>query len=211
MKYLLTLGLVVSLVQVASGGMVISEWMYAGANGEFIEFSNLGPDPVDMTDWSYSDSDAVPFDLLFGTAFGVVQPGESVILTETEASAFRTAWALSESVKIFGSNTNSNLGRSDMINLYDATGTLVDTLSYGDQTYPGSPRTQGASCNIPATDYDYTIVRLKSEGWVLAYVGDEYGSWASTGGDVGTPGRLPEPATAILLFTAGLLMFRVRR
>ena len=211
MKYLFTIGLVVSLVQVASGGVVISEWMYGGTNGEFVEFTNIGPDPVDMTDWSYSDTDAAPFDLLFGSTFGVVQPGESVILTEAEPSAFRAAWGLDASVKIFGPNTNSNLGRNDMINLYDAAGITVDFLLYGDQTYPGSVRTQGASCNIPATDYDYTTVRTKSDGWLLAWVGDEYGSWASSGGDVGTPGRFPEPATAVLLSTIGFLMLRGRR
>ncbi|HVP12977.1 MAG TPA: lamin tail domain-containing protein [Phycisphaerae bacterium] len=212
MRYLLMFGLVVSLVQVASGGMVISEWMYAGTNGEFVEFTNIGPDPVDMTDWSYSDTDAEPFDVMFGSTFGVVQPGESVILTEVEPSAFRTAWGLNAGVKIFGPNTDSNLGRNDMINLYDAAGLLIDTLSYGDQTYPGTVRTNGASCNIPGTDYGYTVVRLKSEGWLLAWVGDEFGSWASTGGDVGTPGiaPIPEPTTLMLFAFCGLAVARRR-
>ena len=209
MKRFLVLGFIIGLVQAASAGMVISEWMYSGTNGEFVEFTNVGPDPVDMTDWSYSDADATPFDLLFGSVFGVVQPGESVILTETEASAFQTAWGFSSTVKIFGSNTNSNLGRSDMINLYDAAGTLVDSLTYNDQASQG-PRTQYKSCNIPATDYGYTIAQAT---WVLAAAGDVYGSWASSGGDVASPGTapLPEPATLALAVVGGLLLGRHRR
>ena len=208
MRHLITFSLVVFLAQAASGSVVISEWMYSGANGEFIEFTNIGPDPVDMTNWSYSDTDATPGDLLFGTVFGVVQPWESVILTEAPASDFRTAWGLSESVKIFGSNTNSNLGRNDMINLYDAAGVRIDTLSYGDQTYPGTPRTQNRSCNIPATDYGYEVAQTT---WILASDGDEYGSWMSTGYDKGSPGLVvPEPA-GMLLLAAALLMIRRKK
>lgn len=206
MRRFVAVGLVVALAQAALGGMVISEWMYNGTNGEFVEFTNVGSAAVDMTDWSYSDTDAAPFDLLFGTVFGVVQPGESVILTDAVASDFQTAWGLAASVKIFGSNTNSNLGRSDMINLYDAAGTLVDTLTYNDQAGQG-PQTKNKSCNIPGTDYGYTIAQGT---WVLASVGDVYGSWASSGADVASPGiaPIPEPSTLALVVVGGLMLKR---
>lgn len=208
MRLLVAGCIVLFLVPAASGDVVISEWMYSGTDGEFIEFTNVGPDPLDMTDWSYSDTDATPGDLLFGSVFGVVQPGQSVILTEAVEADFRLAWGLSESVKIFGSNTNSNLGRNDMINLYDAAGVLVDSLSYGDQTYPYTPRTQNRSCSIPATDYGYDVAQTT---WVLASDGDEYGSWVSTGYDKGSPGLvIPEPA-ALVLLAASLLMIRRNR
>lgn len=208
MRLLVAGCIVLFLVPAASGDVVISEWMYSGTDGEFIEFTNVGPDPVDMTDWSYSDSDAAPGDLLFGTVFGIIQPGESVILTEAVEADFRLAWALSDTIKILGSNTNSNLGRNDMINLYDAAGSLVDSLSYGDQTYEYTPRTQNRSCNIPATDYGYDVAQTT---WVLASDGDEYGSWVSTGYDKGSPGLvIPEPA-ALVLLAASLLMIRRNR
>ena len=182
MKRLIVTGLVLFLAQLAPADLVISEWMYSGTNGEFVEFTNIGPDPIDMTGWSFDDDSQVPgtVDL---SAFGVVYPGQSVILTEAVASEFAAAWGLS-GVAIIGSNT-ANLGRNDQINLYDAGNNLVDQLSYGDQAYPGTPRTQYYSCNIPATDYGYTVAQTS---WVLAAVGDVYGSWASTGGDVGSPG-----------------------
>lgn len=203
MRRLVVVGIVVVLAQAALGDMVISEWMYSGANGEFVEFTNTGPGPVDMTNWSYSDTDAEPGDVSFLDVFGLVQPGESVILTESDPATFRTAWGLAESVKVSGPNTDSNLGRNDMINLYDAGGNLIDQLSFGDQTYPGTPRTQNRSCNIPATDFGYTVAQTT---WVIAGWGDEYGSWTSAGYDVGSPGIavLPEPATLALFMLCGL-------
>ncbi len=67
--------------------MCITEWMYSGDSGEFIEFTNLSDVAVDMTDWSMDDNGATrAFDL---SAFGVIQPGESVIVTEAAEAAFR--------------------------------------------------------------------------------------------------------------------------
>lgn len=209
MKRLVMAGLVAALVQAAAGNMVISEWMYSGADGEFIEFTNIGPDPVDMNYWSYSDTDAEPGDVAFLETFGLVQPGESVILTEAEPSVFRSAWGLAESVKIYGPNTDSNLGRNDQINLYDLYGNLIDQLSYGDQTYPGTPRTQNQSCNIPATDYGYMEAQTT---WTLALQADAYGSWLSSGGDIASPGIVvPEPTTLALAALCGLILTRRSR
>ncbi len=198
---------------VVAGPIQITEWMYKGTNGEFVEFTNTSASSVDMTDWSYSDSDNQPGDLSFGDVFGIVRPGESVILTETAVSMFRTAWGLPSSVKVFGSNVNSNLGRNDEINLYDADGQLVDELIFGDQTYPGTVRTENKSCNIPRADYDATIVRTIASGWVVASAGDQWGSWGSSGGDIGSPGIVvPEPATlGMLLIGGGVAVLRRRQ
>ncbi|WP_164473232.1 lamin tail domain-containing protein, partial [Clostridium sp. E02] len=123
--------------------MQITEFMYQGANGEFIEFTNVGTAPVDLTGWSFDDDSrlAGTVDL---SAFGAVQPGESVILAEASEAEFRAAWGLYASFKVVGGLT-TNLGRADEINLFDASGNLVDRLTYSDQTFPGTPRTQGIS------------------------------------------------------------------
>jgi predicted extracellular nuclease len=169
--------------------MVISEYMYTGPGGEFVEFTNVSDSPVDLTGWSYDNSSAGagavgPFDL---SAFGVVQPGESVVLTESEAETFRGIWSLSPSVKIIGDlgeGDGNNLGRNDEINIYDASEALIDRLTYGDQDFPGSIRTQNASGWTDLAGVGANDAYL----WILATLADAQNSVASAGGDLGNPG-----------------------
>lgn len=189
----------------------ITEWMYSGSGGEFIEFTNLGAGAVDFAGWSYDDDSRVAGVFSLST-FGLVAAGESVIITESRASDFRAAWNLSADVKVLGGYTN-NIGRGDEINLYDHSGALVDRFAYGDQNFPGTIRAQGGSGN-PGTLADLAPATV-TPGWVLASVGDSFGSYASTHGDIGNPGdfalAVPEPSTyAMLLVGLGLVGAAVR-
>ncbi len=189
----------------AQASIRITEWMYTGQNGEFVEFTNVGAAPVDMTGWSYDDDSRIPgvFSL---SGFGVVQPGESVIITESTAADFRVAWNLPASVKVLGGYTN-NLGRNDEINLFDASDQLVDRLTYGDQNFVGSIRTQRVSGN-PTTPAALGANDVYQ--WTLSSVGDAFGSYTSTGGDIGNPGvYIPEPS-ALALIALGALAVRRR-
>ena len=167
-------------------GVRLTEWMYSGGSGEFIEFTNMSSKPVDFTGWSFDDDHRVSgaFDL---SAFGVVQPGESVVVTESDASAFAAAWGLGSEVKVIGllgATAGNNLGRNDEINLYDAMGNLVDRLTYGDQSFPGSIRTQNNSGQTAPENLGLNDALL----WGLSAPGDVYGSYAATTGEHGTPG-----------------------
>ena len=161
----------------------ITEYMYSGAPGEFIEFTNIGSTAVDMTNWSFDDDSQTP-----GTqslsAFGVVQPGESVILTEATAATFRNAWGLCDNVKVIGGLT-ANLGRNDEINLYDADDNLVDRLTYGDQNFPGTIRTQDKSGWVSAAGLG---ANAPAE-WTLSTVGDAEDSYANNSSVIGSPGK----------------------
>jgi hypothetical protein len=175
-----------------SGGMRITEWMYQGANGEFFELTNMSAEAIDMAGWSYDDDHRIPgaFSL---SALGIVQPGESVVITESDPAAFRTAWNLGPGVKIIGNlglAGGNNLSRNDEINLYSAIDTLADRLTYGDQIIPGSPRAQGRSGQTCRDN----LGQNDAAAWSLSFVGDAFGSFISAGGDRGTPGAYIAPS-----------------
>lgn len=203
----------------------ITEWMYSGANGEFVEFTNMSGSPVDMSGWFYTDSDQGVMDLDL-SAFGIVQPGQSAILTETADAVFRAAWALDASVKLIGGNVNSNLGRVDEINLYHS-GVLVDRLTYGDNRAPadlpvGAPATAGSIRTQNRSGNPQSLAALGANDvfqWALASTAaqgpDVYGTYTSTGGDRGNPGffylAVPEPGSSLLaLFGLAVLSMRRR-
>jgi hypothetical protein len=170
-----------------NGAIRITEYMYngggAGGIGEFVEFTNIGGTPVDMTGWSFDDNSRTPGSQSL-SAYGVVQPGESVIFTELTISAFRTNWNLCAPIKIIGGNTNG-LGREDEINLYDNNNNLIDRLTYGDQTYsPGSIRTTSKSGWVTAAGLGANDITK----WLLSAAGDSVSSYTSTLSEIGSPG-----------------------
>ena len=173
-------------VDVAPVGQIrITEYAYdgAGTGGEFIELTNVGNAPVDLTGWSFDDSSRQPGSFAIG-GFGTVQPGESVVIAENAAEAFRTAWYLPTTVKVIGGNAQ-NLGRGDEINIYDASNILVDRLTYGDNvTGVGGPRTQ----NISAWTTPANLGANAITTWQLSTVNDAQHSYSSVSSNIGNPG-----------------------
>ncbi len=186
---------------ISSEDVRITEFMYKGEGspGEFVEFTNLGTTAVDMTGWSEDDSTRVPDKSDHSlSAFGIVQPGQSVIITEADPTAFRAAWNLAPSIEVIGPYSNDNLGNGDEINLYDAQGNLVDRLTYG-----SNPRSDGTSA-VPTSAS--VIGQNNINGWTLSQVGVA-GAYSALGGDVGSPGYSPfAPAPVPLPAAAWLLM-----
>jgi len=166
-----------------AGGVRITEFMYQGLNGEFVEFTNIGDAAVDLTGWSMDDDSATAgaFDL---SGAGALEPGESVIVTDVDPAAFIAAWGLS-GVTVLGPNTTAGMGRNDTIHLYDGDDDLIDRLRYGDEVFIGTIRTREASGQTcPANIGQDDVFE-----WSLAQLGDVFGTAASASGDLGTPGR----------------------
>lgn len=189
----------------ASAQIRITEWAYSAGSGEYVEFTNVGASPIDMTGWSYDD-DSRAAGTVSLSGFGTVAPGQSVILAEDTASSFAASWNLS-GVSIVGSNT-TNLSRNDEINLYDNTNALIDRLTFGDQNIAGSIRTQniaGIPSSAAAVGANNVLL------WQLAAVGDGFGSYTSLFGDVGNPGTyVPEPTSFALLVLGSAFAIRRR-
>lgn len=191
--------------------ILITEWMYnpvGATSGEFVEITNTGAAAVNMNTFSFDDASRVSGSLSL-SSLGSLAAGESAIITELSAAAFRTEWNLAASVKVVGGSTQ-NLSRSDEINIYDGA-TLVDRLTYDDQslTDPNAkgPRTQGIS-GIPSSPA--VLGTNNASLWVLSAAGD--GSFLSVSGDRANPGTfaIPEP-TAAAMAGIGLLAVMRRR
>ena len=168
--------------QYGSSGIKITEYMYSGADGEFVELTNVSGANIDLTGWSLDDKSNTPgtFDL---SPAGVLANGQSVVITDGLATTFAAAWGMSSS-GILGGNIVCPFGRNDQINVYDASGDLVERLTYGDEDFPGTVRAKDASANV-CTD---ALGADDITGWTLAMAGDPWGSVVSAGGDQGNPG-----------------------
>ncbi len=191
----------------AASDVAITEWMYKGGVGEFIEFTNIGTTAIDFTGWSYDDDSrkAGTFSL---SGFGIVAAGASVIITETWDNVFRDDWGLDASVKVLG-NYSNNIGNGDEINIYDASGSLVDRLTYG-----SNPRTDGTSGRATSAD---ALGANDVSKWVFSTVGDVEGSWRAASGTVGSPGQtsfvssVPEPESYALMLGGLALVGAIAR
>jgi hypothetical protein len=185
MRIVTLLALAASLAgcaDVALAQVRITEFLYSGNDGEFVEITNTGANAVDLTGWSFDDDSNVAGSFPIG-ALGTLAAGESAVITEAAATNFRTAWQRCPASKVLGGNTQ-NLGRNDVINLYDASGTRVDTLRFSDQNFPGTIRTQNIAGWVSAAGLGSDTIAQ----WSLAAVGDAEGSQASALGDIGSPG-----------------------
>ncbi len=169
-----------------TGVMQITEYMNGGtsigAKGEFIEFTNVGGTPVDMTGWSFDDSSRIAGSFSV-SAFGIVNPGESVVLTEATADAFRSAWSLPATVKVIGGLNQNLSGGGDGMYLFDASGKEVEGLTYAST---GTPLATGKSAWTGISNLSDSVA---DTDWTLSAAGDAQGAVTAVGGDVGSPGK----------------------
>jgi hypothetical protein len=159
-----------------------TELVYNGNDGEFVEVTNLGAFPANLSGFVFEDDSFNPAN---GFPLGsvVLAPGESLVITEELAEDFRASWELAPSVQIVGGNGN-NLGRNDSCVLYDALGNLVTSVDFGDQDFPGSFRSENLSI-WPHVD---GVQAADTTEWEASFVGDDQGSAYGVNGDIANPG-----------------------
>jgi len=169
-------------VAAAQGGIRITEYLYDGVDGEYIELTNTSSAPIDVTGWSFDDDSRVAGTVDLSSA-GVIAPGQSFLLVGLDPAVFAANWSLS-GVTLVGPNTAAAIGRNDELNVYDAAGVLVDRLTYGDQTFPGTHRARDIAAHLCAD----ALGRNDVYRTFAAVAGDAFGSITALGGNVGSPG-----------------------
>ena len=190
----------------AAPNVQITEIMYTGLFGEFVEITNVGDADQSMTDWKFSDNrrGLTGSDFTSLSQIGTLSAGECAIITEVSDAIFIQAWYTepTDNGTTLASgniveNNSVNLGRSDEVNIYPSTATngatdQQDRVTYNDQG-AGSvdgPRSEDVSA-IPEFD-DYTAT---FSGWVLSEGGATDEAWkagvAGAPGPVGSPGVFP--------------------
>jgi hypothetical protein len=192
-----------SFAQAGDQDCYITEKMYTGLFGEFVEVTNTGAASVDVNGWVYDDNSASfgSGTVLF-TSSTVLDQNECFIITEVSDTVFRQAWYTDSGegtpaglVAVYQNNSN-NLGRSDEINIYENGGTLVDKLTFNDQASSGSdakgPRTE----DVSAVPGPLTVLGdNKFKNWVLSVAGTgnawKAGAAAPVPGPAGSPGQYP--------------------
>lgn len=197
-----------SAILPSEGAMVITEFMYQGldaAQTEFVEFTNIGSTPIDMTGWSFDDDSNEPGSLDL-SGFGIVEPWQSVIVTDALAADFRPLWNLDPSVKIIG-ESDEGLARNDVMYLYNASNVQVDMLAYGDQNFAGSPRPRFAGFTTDPSNYGVNDIFE----WYASTLADGI-SFASDANDIGSPGLVAVPEPSVFLMGGlGLVIMGRRR
>ncbi|EWS80484.1 hypothetical protein BF93_03555 [Brachybacterium phenoliresistens] len=91
--------------------IVIDEVVSAGGDpGDWVELTNIGPEPVDLTDWSLRDEDSPAVTVL--PAGTVIAPGEHLVLA--------------------GPELGMDLGAGGGVRLHTPEGTLADRVGWAD-------------------------------------------------------------------------------
>jgi hypothetical protein len=175
---------------------------------DWFELTNFGTSAVDITGWKVDDSSNS-----FGSSVALVgitsiAPGESVIFIEGTAANtnFVPTWfgsAAPAGLQI-GRYSGSGIGLGtggDALNLYTAAGTLVTRVDFGASPSAAPFATFDNSAGLSGV----TLTTLSAVGVNGAFV-------AFAGGEIGSPGVVPEPGTwALMLGGMALLAGAARR
>lgn len=132
------------LTTLSFGELVITEVMSdsrhldSSVNGDWWELTNNGSVAVNLSGYSWDDDSNTSGLQTFPTFS--IQAGESVILlneaTSSARQPFRDAWGLPSSVRIFVESDFGNFpgfsgGSGDTIYLYNPSGAVIDSFSFG--------------------------------------------------------------------------------
>lgn len=189
-----------TLAQAGDQDCYITEVMYTGLFGEFVEVTNTGAAQVDVNGWKYDDNTGSG--VVMFTSSTLLDQNDCFIITEVSEAVFRQAWYTDSGEGAPGGlvaiyqNSSNNLGRSDTVKIWEDGGTPVDTLIFNDQASSGADEKGPRTEEISAVPGPSTVLGdNKFKNWVLSAVGVgnawKAGAAAPVPGPVGSPGQYP--------------------
>ncbi len=187
------------------GSVIITEIMYNPASDEsttqtqYIEIANTTNSVINLKDWTIDDEDSDGPNTLPDVdlpAYGIA------VICGSTSSDFQGAWgsgyiliALKDLGQTMFSMANSPSTTSEIIQLKNASGTLIDEVNYDDASpWPADNNKSSIYLNIPK---DQMNAQSNNNGanWSLstsgidgAYTSNPYGVWDAE--DVGSPGNI---------------------
>ncbi len=168
-------------------------------NGDWFEITNTGGSSVDVTDWTWDDSSNTPGSSNFGS-LKVIAAGQSVIICEEpigSESTWLSDWGIA-GVAVFtiGGSSFQGLGAGgDQVNIYNAAGTLMTSVTFGSA--------------IGGASFEWDMAGISLGTSAIGENGAFRSAFDGTGAagqDVGSPGfaLVPEPGTTGITVAAGL-------
>jgi len=199
----------------AAAVIVISEVHPSGSGNstyaaDWIELTNTGAVAIDITGWKIDDGSASAANAVLLRGVTSIAPGQSVVFAEGEATDvadlaiqafFKTAWfgASVPSGFTMGGYGGPGLGLStsgDGVAIFNDANTLVASVTFGAAT--------------AGVTFDNAAGLVGPIG-TLSAVGINGAFTSDSGGEIGSPGLIPEPATIGLMGLGALALIRRRR
>jgi hypothetical protein len=210
----------------AKAQIIITEVDAAGSGTstygvDWFELTNEGSSSVSISNWKMDDNSDSFADAVAINGVSSIAAGQSVVFLEDDSlpagendatitTAFQQAW--------FGSNVPTGLtigyyggkgvGLSqggDQVNIFDSSGTQITGVNFG-ASDPNGATFDNSALKLGGTlKNDSTISTLSVAGVHGAFD-------SATGGEIGSPGAVPEPGTYVMVLGGlGLLAFVLRR
>lgn len=194
---------------------------------DFFELYNSGSTAVNIAGWQFDDESADIGDAVPITGVSEIAPGEVVVIFQldendpsdpdydpaAETATFRGYWGGLAGVQV-GYHGGAGLGKGDAITIFDAADQIVLSQEYGMTTPNQTHASDWAAGNTDGSD----TFENDSAIWVpgtnpaqfVRADGTNLGSFEATIGGFGSPGVIPEPASAVLLGVGALALMRRR-
>ena len=216
-----TVVLLVSVVlplPAAGQDVIITEIMYnpSGTDGsaEWVEIHNTAASSVDISGWYLDDGDGGPWGPVAGST--TLPAGDFAVLFDssaTTAAGFRADWNVPAGSLVCGVGWDSLSNSGENLTLRKDDASSSDDVTYDDGG--DWPVDDGFASIYLHPDFYDGISNDLGANWLLSTVG-VHGAGNPNGNvytatDIGSPGRVPEPATTSLLALGGVAILRRRR